>query len=263
MTNNCECRFCGEQTLPRFSKKILQKYVVQYYECKKCESLQTEEPYWLDEAYGKSNLSILDTGAAQRIMRNLSASFVISKLFNVKNAIDVGGGDGILCRMLRDYEINCYVKDKYAIASYSQGYVEPDFKCPDLVMGFELLEHLKNPNCDLDELFQYQAKILLFTTEIYKKSTSSWWYLVPESGQHVFFYSIKAVEMIAKKYNYTLVVSGGYLLFVRGSSAIKLAFSRLLLKGKVLLILRIIIALYPARGSWKDHAHQIDKLQEN
>mgnify|MGYP001320862266 CR=1 FL=1 len=63
------------------------------------------------------------------------------KFFGLKNVIDFGGGEGLLCRMLRDYGANCYVMDKYREPTYGEGFTEPDFKSPDLLLAFELLEH--------------------------------------------------------------------------------------------------------------------------
>src|SRR5688572_10641672 len=132
-TKSEACRLCGEHVAFVFLLKVLRSYDVSYYRCQHCGSLQTERPYWLEEAYRKNNLSILDTGAAQRNINNLAACYAVSKLLKAANVIDVGGGDGLLCRLLRDYEINCFVKDKYASPTYAQGYTEPDFKVPDLL----------------------------------------------------------------------------------------------------------------------------------
>jgi len=56
-----------------------------------------------------------------------------------------GIGDGLLCRLLRDYNVNCYVKDKYAVATYGQGFSELDFATPNLLLAFEVLEHFAAP----------------------------------------------------------------------------------------------------------------------
>jgi hypothetical protein len=56
-------------------------------------------------------LSYLDTGRAQRNLSDLAVCFFVSKLYKLKNIIDFGGGDGLLCRFLRDYGLNCFVKD--------------------------------------------------------------------------------------------------------------------------------------------------------
>ena len=57
MTSNNLCRLCKGGQKYSFSKKILNKYHVDYFKCSECGSLQTEYPYWIDEAYQKNNLS--------------------------------------------------------------------------------------------------------------------------------------------------------------------------------------------------------------
>ena len=84
-----KCRLCFGSLKKKFSRVILQKYEVKYFQCNECGSLQTERPYWLDEAYSNKNLSCLDTGAAQRNMQNMAAVYAIAKLFGAKNAMDV------------------------------------------------------------------------------------------------------------------------------------------------------------------------------
>jgi hypothetical protein len=248
------CRLCEGRLEPKFSLMALRKYEVRYFECDRCGSLQTEEPYWLDEAYG-SNLSSLDTGAAQRNLQNLAAAYVVSRLFGVRDAIDFGGGDGLLCRLLRDYGVNCYVTDKYAAPTYGQGFSEPNFPAPSLVLAFEVIEHFAAPAKDLAELFHSQPEVLLASTEIYGRQHADWWYLACESGQHVFFYSEKAVKMIADRFGYSTVLSGGYLLFVRKPrlSALKPLLAKILLGRVVCRLLRGLILIMPARGVWRDH----------
>ncbi len=53
------------------------------------------------------------------------------------------------------------------------------------------------------------------STGIYTNQGEDWWYLASEAGQHVFFYSRRALGRVARKYGYDLLVSGGYLLFLR------------------------------------------------
>lgn len=259
------CRLCGGTLSNRFSRTILQKYNVQYYECNECHSLQTEKPYWLDEAYTK-NLSNLDTGAAQRTLNNLAACYTVSKIFSVKNAIDIGGGDGLLCRLLRDYDINCFVKDKYAKSTYAQGFTEPDFKTPDLVVAFEVLEHYPNPQADLNDIFGYNSNFVLVSTLIYANDREDWWYLSPESGQHVFFYSKNALDLIATKYNYNLTISGGFILFVKKEivSPLKTLLVKILLKSRICRIIKSFVVLLPTQsGVWKDHLSQKEKSKPN
>jgi hypothetical protein len=260
--NHC-CRLCGGILTAQFSKKILGKYDVKYFKCSTCQSLQTETPYWLDEAYKDNNLSNTDTGAAQRNLHNLAACFTIAKLLKTKNVIDIGGGDGLLCRLLRDYKINCYVKDKYATLTYGQGFAEQDFQTPDLVIGFEVLEHFPNPSSDLDDIFSHTPQALLLSTAIYRNEPQDWWYFSPESGQHIFFYSQKAIEIIANKYQYDFVISSGYILFTKKTSTLTRKVAKFLLRGRVLRILKSIIVFLPTPGVWKDHLLQVEISKKN
>ncbi len=85
----------------RFRRRVLEQHDVAYLQCGQCQSLQTEPPYWLDEAYREHNLSNLDTGAAQRNLQNLAACWSIAKVLGVRNVLDVGGGDGLLPAVAR------------------------------------------------------------------------------------------------------------------------------------------------------------------
>src|SRR5262249_43503280 len=154
------CRLCRGPLRRRFALRVLGKYDVGYFLCQDCGSLQTQPPYWLAEAYGH-NLSNLDTGAAQRNLHNLAACYALAKLCNLRNVLDVGGGDGLLCRLLRDYGVNCFVRDRYARPAYAQGFTEPDFRQPDLVVAIEVIEHFANPGPELDELFGTGAEVFL------------------------------------------------------------------------------------------------------
>ncbi len=49
------------QTKLLFTAKVLGKYDVQYYQCVITGFIQTEEPYWLEEAYS-SAITKLDIG---------------------------------------------------------------------------------------------------------------------------------------------------------------------------------------------------------
>jgi hypothetical protein len=258
------CRLCGGLSRHIFKQTILQKYEVGFYKCDTCLSLQTEDAYWLDEAYGNS-LSYLDTGRAQRNLSDLAVCFFVSKLYGLRNIIDFGGGDGLLCRFLRDYGLNCFVKDKYAAPTYAQGFTEPDFQNPDLVIAFEVLEHFPNPAKDLDSLFSLNPQVLFVSTGIYTNEQSDWWYLAPETGQHIFFYSKEALHLIADKYGYGLLLTnGGLILFVRPGllSNAKYALTKLMLKGVIVRFLRSLIVFLPAPYAENDRDHLLQKAKQ-
>jgi Methyltransferase domain len=210
------CRLCAGPLRHSFNKIVLQKYDVQYFECTNCGSLQTEEPYWLEEAYA-SFLSNLDTGAANRNLNNLATVYFLTRLFGAKNHIDFGGGDGLLCRLLRDRGLNSYILDKYAKPAYAQGFTEPAFD-PDITTAFEVVEHFVNPSADFDAFFVGKPNLVLVSTELYNAAHGpDWWYFVPKGGQHIFLYTEKAFEIIASKYGYEVVIKKGYILFIKSN----------------------------------------------
>lgn len=250
------CRLCGGDLRERFRLTVLGRHDVGYHECVQCGSLQTDPPFWLAEAYG-CNLASLDTGALQRNLTNFAACLTVVRLFGLQTAVDYGGGDGMLCRFLRDHGIDAYSCDRYAQPVYAQGFTDPSFSFPDFLTAFEVLEHLPDPAADLADIFTWNPKVVLLTTELFSGQGSDWWYLAPQSGQHVFFYSPKAVLLIAEKYGYMAVQMGGYLLFVRNdfpARVEKAVAAREILGSWVLQAVKSYIFTQPTPGVGRDYA---------
>lgn len=208
------CRLCGGALVHRFDGRLLGRHAVRYFECAACGSLQTEPPHWLDEAYADGNLARLDTGAAQRNLDNLGAVLVLARMLGLEHVVDHGGGDGLLTRMLRDRGLDAHVLDRHAKPHYAAGFDAPTVERPDLVLAFEVLEHFVNPAQDLRALFDPKPPVLLVSTDTWEGQGPDWGYLAPGSGQHVFFYSRKALAQIASREGYRLVRVGGYWLFL-------------------------------------------------
>jgi hypothetical protein len=256
------CRLCGGSLAYRFNKTVLQKYDVKYYECTQCQSLQTEEAYWLEEAYGH-NLSSLDTGAVQRNINNFAFCYTFSKLFEVKTAVDFGASDGLLCRFLRDHSVDCYAYDRYAKPTYAQDFASPPKENVDLLTAFEVLEHLPNPAKDLDEIFSFKPKYFLCSTALYVNHPSDWWYLANEGGQHIFFYSVAAINLIANKYGYGVTQIGGMLLFYRPETPDvqnKIIAAQTALSGWIFQAIKSYVFLLPTNGVGNDYELVKSKL---
>jgi protein-arginine kinase activator protein McsA len=69
-----KCKICSNETYNIFSAKILNKNNIKYFYCDYCGFLQTEEPYWLKEAYSDP-ICIIDTGI---MARNITLSQITS-----------------------------------------------------------------------------------------------------------------------------------------------------------------------------------------
>ena len=188
---------------------------IRYFECVNCGSLQTQEPIWLSQAYAHSNLSQADTGAAQRVLINHAFVLVAAKIFGLRTILDFGGGDGLLCRLLRDRGLDAHTVDDYATPTYAyqfRGSLERQY---DLITAFEVFEHLPNPSDALANLFDTRPKFIIASTEIYSGQDANWWYLCPSQGQHVFFYSSRALRSLAQHHRYSYYDINGRHLFCK------------------------------------------------
>lgn len=253
-TDRIPCRLCDGTAAFAFVLTLIGTHRVCYYRCDGCESLQTERPYWLDEAYSNSNLALLDTGAAQRNLNNLAAVYAWARLTGTQTVVDVGGGDGLLCRLLRDYGFDAQLEDRYAANTYAQGFESDRRRAPVLYTAFEVFEHYSDPRSDLEVLFENQPAFILMTTALYNGQGPEWWYLSPDSGQHVFFYTRKALEIVAERFGYSLDFFGNYTVFVKGRDFgfFKRAVAGLIMSSIGVHLLRSLIMLLPARGAISD-----------
>lgn len=205
------CNICHKPVKLEFSKIVLAKYTVAYFYCKKCDYLQTEKPYWLKEAY-QAAINQEDTGL---VSRNFGLAKVVSVLvvgFFNKGAkyLDYAGGYGLFTRLMRDIGLNYYTEDPYCENLLARGFEsQVSDKKYELITAFEVLEHLDNPIKTLAKVFARSDNIL-FTTELMPTAAvrSGWQYLGLEHGQHVSFYSQKALQKIAQEYGYLLYSDG-------------------------------------------------------
>lgn len=203
-----DCKICNSKTIPVFSADILAgKYNVVYYSCSRCGFLQTEEPYWLNEAY-KSAINRTDTGI---VKRNILLSRVVSSLlyfyFNKQGKmLDYAGGHGLFTRMMRDIGFDFYWSDKYADNIFARGFEYSSADRIDLITAFEVFEHLVNPLDEIDKMITITDNILFSTTLLPQPlpKPEDWWYYGLDHGQHVSLYSKKTLLFIAQKYRLNL-----------------------------------------------------------
>jgi len=190
-----QCEKCG---------LVLGNYNVGYFQCGSCRCLQTERPYWLEEAYSAGNLADTDTGSVMRNLNCQAVIYVATRLLGFAgnaSIVDFGGGAGLLTRLLRDQGFDARRFDAYASNTMAQGFEDEGVR-PDIICSFEVAEHLVDPARELAVLFNRGAQLVIIGTEMFREQGPSWWYLSPHSGQHVFFYSEQGMAYLAKRFGY-------------------------------------------------------------
>ena len=211
------CRVCGNKTeKPIFSAEVLGKSV-DFYECTKCGYVQTENPYWLGEAY-ESVINDSDTGLMLRNLR--CARTVLGTLSSLGNTrgrvVDCAGGYGILTRLLRDIGIDAFWSDPYCRNLVAMGF-EHKGTTADLVTAFEAFEHFVTPVQEINTLFEIAPNLLISTILIPTPTPppDEWWYYGLSHGQHVGFFRVSTLHYIAEKFGKHLITDGvGTHLFV-------------------------------------------------
>jgi glycosyltransferase involved in cell wall biosynthesis/SAM-dependent methyltransferase len=211
-----KCKVCESDSHNFGQRKVMGKYDVDYFQCTHCGFVQTEEPYWLDEAYSQP-IASSDVGLA---FRNLSFSQITQKLlFNFFNHqakfLDYGGGYGLFVRLMRDAGFDFYWFDQFCKNIFAQNFEIDAIENNqfELVTAFEVFEHLVHPIDELEELLKNCRNILL-STELLPESNpkpGEWWYYVLHEGQHVSLYTAKALSIIATKFNLNFYSNGSSL----------------------------------------------------
>ena len=214
------CRLCGSGTREVMRQQLLGKYDVAYAQCAGCELIQTEEPYWLDEAYSQA-ISQLDTGAMQRSHDTSRLTAMLARVVGLDGTcLDYGGGHGVFVRMMRDLGFDFRWFDRYAENLFALGFEGAIGDRYSLVTAFEVLEHFADVRDDLDALFSPGHDLVLVATLLHDGHEDGWWYYLPESGQHVAFYSRRTLEWIAQHYGYRVIAAPELSLFVRSGVAL-------------------------------------------
>jgi 2-polyprenyl-3-methyl-5-hydroxy-6-metoxy-1,4-benzoquinol methylase len=240
------CKICGNKNDFFASAKLLNKYDVNYFQCSSCGFVQTEKPYWLDEAYS-SAIADADVGLITRNIQNRTdckkiLDICFPHFFNMDGSekpifLDYAGGYGIFVRMMRDLGYDFYWYDKYCKGIFVyEHYIADMQKKYQLLTAFEFMEHIHDPLFELKQLFKLSGNII-FSTELIPKGfpkPNEWWYYALSSGQHISFYTKKSLEFIADKFGKKYVGNNSlHIFFDKKFSSVSFKFKVLMLCVKI------------------------------
>lgn len=205
------CKICAYAIAPFARATILRKYEIQYFKCEHCGFVQTEQPYWLEEAYSDAIVNI-DIGPLNRAVQGSEKvkALIVSFFRAHEKFIDYGGGYGIFVRLMRDLGLDFYYYDKYCENIFAKNFEANQAERYELLTAFEVFEHLENPADELTKMLAFSRNIF-FTTELmpsnYPKPTE-WWYYALDYGQHISFYTPHSLRILAERANLNFYSNG-------------------------------------------------------
>ncbi len=205
------CVICGNESEPVFKATILRKYDVPFSYCSTCNFVGTEEPFWLEEAY-REPINVTDTGILQRNISISEMAASILYFFFDRNAkyLDYAGGYGIFVRLMRDIGFDFCWHDPYSKNLLARGFEYENTDTIHLITSFESFEHFPRPMDEIRKMLAISPN-LLFTTELLPNPVPKpcdWWYYGFEHGQHISFYSINTLQLIAQKFDLEFYTNG-------------------------------------------------------
>ncbi len=212
------CKVCDVVSVLFGETNVLGRYRVQYFRCEQCGFIQTETPYWLEEAYS-SAIARQDVGIMQRNLMNCEVtSAVLNLLFpGFTKGLDFGGGHGMFVRLMRDRGFNFFWSDMHAANDYARGFELEHETSFDFLTSFEVLEHLVDPVRGLEKMMSLSENVFVSTCLVPEPAPQldDWWYYVPTTGQHVSFYTKESLRLMAQHFGRHLLSYGSYHLFTR------------------------------------------------
>jgi hypothetical protein len=227
------CKICESATIDFGRLTILSRHEARYRRCEACGFVFVEDVRWLEEAYSAA-IAASDTGIAVRNLRLAAEASVLIQLAfpHAQRFLDYGGGAGLFVRLMRDRGFDFRLLDKYCANVFAGGFEAEPADRFDVLTCFEVIEHLVDPLPAFRELAAL-APAMIIGTELLparRNRPGEWWYYAPETGQHVSFYTRRALETIGERLHLRLATNGRNLHVLAGErigdAAVKLATSR-------------------------------------
>jgi hypothetical protein len=185
--------------------------------------LQTEDPYWLEEAY-RSAIADADTGL---VSRNLDIARKLSSLlyycFDPRaHYVEFAGGYGLLTRLMRDRGFDFRWHDPYCKNIFARGFEWDPLEgkiSSRAVTAFEVIEHVSNPVTFIsDALARARSSTVIFSTLLYEGEPplpEKWWYYSLASGQHISFFRRQTLLALSEKLGLRLHSNGWFHVMTR------------------------------------------------
>ena len=198
-----KCPICQSGMHQVFNAMILGKYPACYFRCPECGILKPRDPVWLQESYSHA-IAETDVGLVSRNLRNLELlGPVLTRLHpSGRRLLDVGGGYGLLCRMMRDKGWDCHTIDAYCENLFAAAHEPVEGFQASTLLAFEVFEHIDDPlEFVREKIGQYGARTFVFSTLTHgwEVPPQDWWYYTFETGQHISIYTQHTLRRLARE----------------------------------------------------------------
>ena len=205
-----QCLICDSNCSLAVTTEVLGMHTCNYFKCDSCSFIFAENPHWLERSFSEIQ-SDLDIGAVDRVSISSKLIEVFLRSVPIRGrCIDFGGGYGVLTRIMRDKGFDYFNFDPYTKPILSKRYSVDSIERADFYSLIEVSLHFTNPISELREISAKTPLILMTAVVPPENLDSSWWYLSPDTGQHVAIYSIKTLEFIAADLGMNLLTDGKF-----------------------------------------------------
>lgn len=227
-----KCRICFSESVHFSNARVINKYDVDFFKCPNCGFVQTEEPYWLGEAYSNP-VYCGDVGLVERNITFMHFSkLIISVFFDKKGKfMDYGGGYGLFVRLMRDNGFDFYYHDNYCGNIFVKN-LNADISGKskyELITMIEVFEHFVDPLKEMEGILKL-SKNILFATQCIPcdcPKPKEWWYYGLMHGQHVSLYTTKSLKLLAKNFGLNFYSNGTNMHFITNKRVPNILFKLL------------------------------------
>jgi hypothetical protein len=208
------CPICKSSVHRLISVLIQGQINSKLYSCSNCEFAFYPEQNWISNSFS-DELNYLDVGAVDRTLIAGDYLGVLLKSFKLQKGrfLDYGGGYGLLARIMRDRGFDFENFDPFTKQIFptsgkaSSNLLEQEF---DAITLIEVALHFEDPLEEFRRLLQF-TDVLVFTAVLTdEKLDHDWWYLSPETGQHIALFSQKTLATLAEKLEVSLTSDGRF-----------------------------------------------------
>lgn len=215
LSRSTSCPICDNEAEQLFTITVLKKHKGKVHRCPACGHGFFAAPFWLKEAY-TSPIASLDVGLVSRNLyfKNITCLYLEKFWPSIGRCIDFAGGYGLFTRLMRDEGYDFYRQDAYCENIFAVGLDIHDLASTDrqfaLATAFEVFEHFSTPRSQAAQVLKL-ADTVLFSTLLAPKNSGDWkewWYLSPDTGQHINFYSDRSLQLLAKQLGATIYSNG-------------------------------------------------------